>query len=644
MKLGIRLMKSMKKFFISNIAVLSVLASMVALTACSEKEEVGGEGTYRIEVQATKGATDGVVFTRALELSDDGMTLIAPWEAGEKVYVYGMNPTPQSPADAYKPLGTLTAQTSGVTTTLAGELSGTITVGDLLLFSYQHDLDFNFSPQDGSLDKIASDFDGATCVSSVTGVGTSTITLPTALGFSSQQCVVRFTLTDEEGAPIVPDKLVLDTTPGGASGQYPQFIQHFVPTAVEYSSAVKCGAIEVNNPSYNVIFVALSGNYDGTRIMGGMNNANLVMTATVGSDVYVYEKSGFSFENDKYYVYEVVMKKQSRNYSVSVEAVKGYQSDGSGTRALVETSGVDETSGKDWREITATWEIGEDVYVYLPNEEATSAADRYIEVGQLTVQTEAEAATSGQQEVLKTTLGGNIDGSKLPGGLVYLFFSYKHPLSSGFSYMGQDGTLEDIDDNHDFATCESQVYVDHGAGKITFNGYLTFQSEQSITRFALKDESGTNPINATKLVIDVTPMPYAFTNNQFQQYLGILQRYDVLADMLAWDNFREAATTPSYTIYDDTADYFFITDASRVGPIEITPAGATDAFYVALRSNWLDFNYGRGHVGSFEGCKMTLTATTNDGTYVFEKEDIVFNVNYFYNYEVWMKKEPTTSD
>ena len=41
-----------------------------------------------------------------------------------------------------------------------------------------------------------------------------------------------------------------------------------------------------------------------------MNNAKLVMTATVGSDVYVYEKSGFSFQNDKYYVYEVVMKKQ----------------------------------------------------------------------------------------------------------------------------------------------------------------------------------------------------------------------------------------------------------------------------------------------------------------------------------------------
>ena len=309
-------------------------------------------------------------------------------------------------------------------------------------------------------------------------------------------------------------------------------------------------------------------------------------------------------------------------YNVSVTAYKGISVDGyPDSRALIETA------EDDWRQITATWEEGDMVYVYKVDEEASSPSDMYKRVGLLTAQKDGESVQREfpKYEVEKTTLIGSIDGDMLDDA-DHLLFSYKHPIENGFSYTGQSGTLKDIDDNYDYATCEAYVEVDHKSHQIRFGSYLMFESLQFISRFALKDEEG-NPLNASKLVVDMVPMDYTFTNNQFQRHLKLTRLYDYPEDSFAFFLQYDYGSFP----------YFFISDASRLGSLELSPSIATDVFFVAMRSNM--FHYSLSDSGNFEGCKMVLTATVGGDTYHFEHEEGYYLPNKYYSYEVWMRKQ-----
>ena len=123
-----------------------------------------------------------VAVTRALSL--EGNTLNAEWKEGEEVNVYDV---------AGAVFGMLTAQSSGVSTTLKGELTGTVVVDDELRLVF---IEGNYSAHDGtltgtdnSIDKLC---DSAVATVKVTEVDGTKVSATDA-AFKNQQSIVMFT-------------------------------------------------------------------------------------------------------------------------------------------------------------------------------------------------------------------------------------------------------------------------------------------------------------------------------------------------------------------------------------------------------------------------------------------------------------------
>ena len=240
-----------------------------------------------------------------------GNYLQATWEEGDVVSVYLTNPSAQSPAEAYQYVGTLTAQSSGSSTTLAGTLTGTFSPGDYLMFFYQHGLMFDYRGQKGDLDDIASNYDYAMTASSVEEVSSSTFTLSSPLYFSSMQSIFKFALKDTTGTALEARKLVIQSKAVVDGSEKDFLIQCFDPSQIGiFGEGGLTGPIEVTPEApTSVFFVALTavGEYGP---MSGMMDNPFALTATVGGDTYTYSTDAFSFYTNNYYVYDVIMTKQ----------------------------------------------------------------------------------------------------------------------------------------------------------------------------------------------------------------------------------------------------------------------------------------------------------------------------------------------
>ena len=114
----------------------ALLVAVVALAACSSdaESEVSAQPaepeapqapTFTMTVSAQKGG-EGTRGT----LTDNSTTISSAWEADDEVSVYNV-----TKAAALK--GTLKAQSAGSSTTLSGELTGTVEAGDVLTLSYK---------------------------------------------------------------------------------------------------------------------------------------------------------------------------------------------------------------------------------------------------------------------------------------------------------------------------------------------------------------------------------------------------------------------------------------------------------------------------------------------------------------------------
>ena len=297
---------------ISISIAVAALSCLLVLPACSQNDDIVESGTYTIEVAAVKGSSGATPSTRALTL--DGDYLGAPWVDGETVSVFKANFSAQSADEAYLEVGTLTAQSSnGYTTKLVGKLTGTFEAGDFLMFCYQHGFQFDYRGQKGTLEYIASNYDYALAGGEVSAVSSGTITISTALVFSSMQSIFKFNLKDSQGAPLEASKLVIRSYTAGENGTEQDFlVQSFDPIHIGVSegSGGQPGPIEVNlsTPS-SAIFVALSG-VGQQGPLSPLEAKPITMTATVGKDTYTYTKDSFSFDINKYYVYDVKMTKQ----------------------------------------------------------------------------------------------------------------------------------------------------------------------------------------------------------------------------------------------------------------------------------------------------------------------------------------------
>ena len=233
-------------------------------------------------------------------------------------------------------------------------------------------------------------------------------------------------------------------------------------------------------------------------------------------------------------------------YTMTIEASKGGDAT---TRAL----------SLDGSTLNATWKAGEAVKVVGYNDAQTGLEVRG------TIYAQSDGAT--------TTLTGTLDKSIVGDGF-FLFFP-KYP----FDYTGQKGTLADIAANFDYAeSIVNEFTVNNNI--ITTTAPVTFDNDQAIVKFTLKDKSG-NALDASSLTI-----------------------HDENNNLVASASLMSA--TP--------------------GDITITLVGTASEIWAALKSD--------------RTMNLTLTATVGDNTYTYSKSDVKFKIGEFYDITVKMKKQP----
>ena len=264
----------MTKKILSDIRTMAaLLMASATLAACSSEDNITDEQpvqpteqVYTMTVSASKGdAADSRPTTRALSL--DGKTLNAAWAEGERVTVYNVTRSTDLG-------GTLVAQASGASTTLKGELTGTVAEGDQLTLKF---LSPAYNTQDGTLTGSATSIDRvcdyAEATVTVASVADGNITTTAAADFQNRQAIVKFTLRDKADGTTALQASRLTVSDGTS----------------DYTVTPAAATDE--------LYVALPG----------ISNQTVTLSAAVGSATYTYEKAGVTFNDGQYYAITVKM-------------------------------------------------------------------------------------------------------------------------------------------------------------------------------------------------------------------------------------------------------------------------------------------------------------------------------------------------
>lgn len=188
---------SMKKICVfMAFAILLSCAKEAGQPELVEQPAARQEQTYALAVTA------GKADTRALYIDNSG-ALKATWAKGEMVQVY---------KGGMASLGTLTAQSSGKSTTLSGSVSGTFAVGNTLRLEFLNA--DNYTSQNGILNEGAASLDKtcdyATAEVKILSIDGNTITTETA-SFTNRQAIMKFTLK-RGGAPFLTSGMSITVT------------------------------------------------------------------------------------------------------------------------------------------------------------------------------------------------------------------------------------------------------------------------------------------------------------------------------------------------------------------------------------------------------------------------------------------------
>lgn len=264
----------MKKYtsIICTMAVL-LMAAAVTFVSCAKDEEPAVSGkTYTMTVNASKGAP------ATKDLSLDGTTLTASWKAGEEVTVYN-----ESKSAALT--GTLVAQSDGSSTTLKGELTGTIEPDDVLTLKFCSN---SYNSQDGTLEYIAANCDYATATVTVATVADGNITTTADAAFVNQQAIVKFTLqqSDHSALPSNPTALTINYGTGSVT-----------------LTDIPAATYTTNGDG--VLYVSIPG----------FSNQSVTLSATVGDYTYTKTVSNITFVNGQYYTVTVGMTLPACSYT-----------------------------------------------------------------------------------------------------------------------------------------------------------------------------------------------------------------------------------------------------------------------------------------------------------------------------------------
>lgn len=294
----------MQKFITDIKSLATLLMAGAAFAACSSEDNmIGGQPasqqTYTMTIEASKGGGSDAT-TRALSIDGSG-ALKATWETSNEVMAY--NYTKSSALT-----GSLKPQSSGVSATLTGSLTGSVAVNDIVNLRWPS-VDADYTGQNGTLETIAQRYDYTTGVAKVTSVGGTTIGAEDSshggpVLFTNNQAIVKFTLIDKAtGSPINATQLTIDAKVEGES----RLIQ-----SLTYPNTYTLGPITINRttPTDNVIYAALP--------FSSQAHFTFDLTATDGTHNYTYEKDNVTMLNGRYY--EVTVK-MTRAYPIALNEV-----------------------------------------------------------------------------------------------------------------------------------------------------------------------------------------------------------------------------------------------------------------------------------------------------------------------------------
>lgn len=329
----------MKKMMTNMKTLVALLMAGAAVTSCSSDNEMDSlkapaGKTYTMTVQATKG---GDAMTRALELGEGGKTLTATWATTENVYVK---------KGGTWATGSLKPQTAGASTTLKGTLSGvTFAVDDELTLQFPKSGDITYAGQKGTLADIAANFDWAIAenvwVTSVDGDG-NIDTGENVMEFDHQQAIVRFTLKDKDGNALPSNPTAFTMTDGSSTVELTN-----IP-AETYTTNGGDGVLYVAFPASN-------------------SNADITLTAAVGTDTYTCTASSKTFTIGNFYRVTAKMTKQA---AVPEGAI-------SGVFSVSATKKVYFSKGNLQLSTANTWKFADNQWDYFGNSQSNNHRDLF---------------------------------------------------------------------------------------------------------------------------------------------------------------------------------------------------------------------------------------------------------------------------
>ena len=288
-------MKSFKMETMKNISLAALLMASALFTACSgSDDDIISEQSatqtapkvYTLTIEATKGGDEAA--TRALTLKNH--SLKNTWATSDKVYVY--NETKKAMLEGY-----LTPLIEGKnTTTLSGELTGSVEADDLLIL-FTPSAIMDYTQQDGTLQYISDNCNYSMASTSVTTVASNgAISTNTPGEFKPLQAVVKFTLLDKSGAPINATTLTINALSNNGSCllQKGPYSNGVYPTLIN-------GPITLTRTSQtdNVFFAAIN--------LMAASNVTYELTATdAEGNIYAYTTTDAPFTVG--YFHEVTVK------------------------------------------------------------------------------------------------------------------------------------------------------------------------------------------------------------------------------------------------------------------------------------------------------------------------------------------------
>lgn len=213
--------------------------------------------------------------------------------------------------------------------------------------------------------------------------------------------------------------------------------------------------------------------------------------------------------------------------------------------------------------VVSTWKTTDKVAVYKKGWTA--------KIGDIAPKTDSDDA--------RTKLDGTVSSSGMSVGDKMDLITPR----TDWSYASQDGTLATISSTYDYAVAEAQViYIDAESNNKLYASNAIFNPQQTILKFTLKNDDGTQNLSVPSLTIVSGSGKIVLSRN----------------------------------LDGSTVNY---------GGLTVTPASATNTYYVALRND-------QDGADSY-----TFTARANSTVFCYTRENVTFKPGEFWEIEIWMK-------